>query len=121
MGVETVLHSATQATCLDTHYIANNGFLFNFPSAGVIDMSYLTLKCVFTAGGCSLAEHVTSRCQISGSIPSIGKKIKKLKNNNNKIIPNHQVEDILETNFFKTKAVRYYQRDCFEFAYLPNC
>lgn len=83
VGAETVLHSAAQASRLETHYIANNGFFFNFPSARIVDMSYLTLKCVFTAGGSFPAEHVTSRCGISGLIPSIGKKVKKLNNNKN--------------------------------------
>lgn len=43
-------HSTAQASWLETHYIANNGFLFNFPSAGIVDMGYLTLKCISTAG-----------------------------------------------------------------------
>lgn len=50
MGVETLLHSTAQASWLETHCIANNGFLFNFPSAGTVDMSYLTLRCISTAG-----------------------------------------------------------------------
>lgn len=47
---ETLFHSTAQASWLETHYIANNGFLFNFPSAGIVDMGYLTLKCISTAG-----------------------------------------------------------------------
>lgn len=74
VGVEAVLHPTAQASWLETHYTANNGFFFNFPSAGIVDMSYLTSKCVSTARGWSPGEHVTSWCGISGSIPSIGKK-----------------------------------------------
>lgn len=47
---ETLFHSTAQASWLETHYIANNGFLFNFPSAGIVDMGYLTLKCISIAG-----------------------------------------------------------------------
>lgn len=83
VGVEAVLHPTAQASWLETHYTANNGFFFSFPRAGIVDMSYLTLKCVSTARGWSPGEHVTSWCGISGSIPSIGKKVKKLSNNSN--------------------------------------
>lgn len=33
-GVETLFHSTVQASWLETHYIANTGFLFKLPSAG---------------------------------------------------------------------------------------
>lgn len=49
-GVETLFHSTAQASWLETHYIANKGFLFKLPSAGIVDMGYLTLKCISTAG-----------------------------------------------------------------------
>lgn len=49
-GVETLFHSTAQASWLETQYIANNGSLFKLPSAGIVDMGYLTLKCISTAG-----------------------------------------------------------------------
>lgn len=79
VGVEAVLHRTAQESWLETHYTANNGFFFSFPRAGIVDMSYLTLKCVSTARGWSPGEHVTSWCGISGFNSLYWQKSKKIK------------------------------------------